>query len=265
MVGMGDKIAVAVSGGKDSSSLLYVLKRAFPDLEITGIHINLGISDYSDECERILRDFVKKLDIKLIVYDVRKELGISIEDFKYTFYKQKYCSPCGTIKRYLLNKLAYEGGFTKLATGHNLDDLVEIMLNSYLQGDVQQLVRMKPVLPPRHEKFVTKIKPLCEMTEAEDLFYAEYADIPYRTVQCPLSTGARSEERKRIIDMITREIPNFKHAFFKSNIKRILPLLELEVELPKIIECELCGMPSSISPCAFCRRIRLVKKAKKIC
>jgi len=260
MIQEGDRVAVAVSGGKDSSSLMHALKKTFPNVEFTGIYINLGIGGYSDECETILTDFLKKLEVDFIVYDVRKELGISVEDFKRTYFKGRLCSPCGTIKRYLLNKIAYEEGFTKLATGHNLDDLVEVLFNAYIHGDVSQLARIKPVLPSSHEKFVVKIKPLCELTERENLLYAECSKIPYRTIACPLSARARSRRGKKVIDKIAESIPYFKHAFFKSHLKKLSRFFEPEASIHPIVECKVCGMPSSTSPCAFCKRLQLVKE-----
>lgn len=262
MIEHGDRVAVAASGGKDSSALLFVLRRIFPDLELSAIHINLGIGGYSDECEQKLLRLTKNLDVDLRVFNLKKELGISMGDFRNTVYKDRICAPCGTVKRYLLNKLAFEGEFTKLATGHNLDDVAEVLFNSYLYGEINQLVRLKPVLPSTHPKLVSKIKPLWAMTEMEDLLYASYCSLPFRAEECPFSRGTRSLERKKLLNDIAIRIPGFKHTFVKSHLKKLSPALERSVEVSSLVECELCGMPSSSKVCAFCKRIELAKGGK---
>lgn len=254
MVRDGDRLAIAVSGGKDSSVLLYVFRKLFPNLSITGIHINLGISEYSDYCEEIIRDFAKRLNVELIIVNIKEEYGFKIEDFKNTFYRRKLCAPCGVVKRYILNKIAFERGFTKLATGHNLDDLVAFLLNHYIHGDVDQIVRIKPVLPGSKIGFVTKIKPLCEITEMENIFYAEYNQIPYRVEECPLSSGPTVETRREILELLIRKNPSFRHIFFKSHLKRILPALKVESSV-MLDKCRNCGMPSSSKTCSFCKLV----------
>jgi uncharacterized protein (TIGR00269 family) len=259
MIERGDRVAVAASGGKDSSALLSVLRRIFPDIELAALHINLGIDGYSDECERKLTELTKRLDVDLKVFSLKKELGFSMGDFKRTVYGDRICAPCGTIKRYLINKLAHEGGFTKLATGHNLDDIAEVLFNCYLQGDVNQIAKLRPVLLSAHPKLVCKIKPLWAMTEMEDLLYASYSGLPFRAKECPFSRGTRSLERKRLINDISVRIPGFKHTFVKSHLKKLSPLIEKSIGEAPLVECEVCGMPSSSKVCAFCRRVQLVK------
>jgi uncharacterized protein (TIGR00269 family) len=258
MIDPTDRVLVAVSGGKDSVSLLVVLRKLYPKLRMGALYINLGIPEYSDHCEKKFRELVDRLGVEPIIYDIRKELGIAIPEFERTVYRKRMCSPCGTIKRYLMNKVAVELGFTKLATGHNLDDLAETIFSSYLSGDVFQLVRLKPVLPSTHPKFVAKIKPLWNTTESENLFYAMYNELPVREVSCPLASGARSLKRKRILDLVVRDIPGFKHALINSHLQKLLPALERSVEAPRLLECRKCGMPASADICAFCKRVELV-------
>jgi uncharacterized protein (TIGR00269 family) len=256
-----DRVAVAVSGGKDSASLLFALRKCFPEVRFSALHINVGIPAYSEECEARVRELVERIGVELILYDIRKKLGISIPDFSKTIFRDRICSPCGTVKRYLLNKVAWEKGFTKVATGHNLDDLAETIFSAYLQGDIAQLVRLKPVAPSTHPKLVAKVKPLWNVTEKENLIYAELNQLPVRKEPCPLSPGARSKERKAVLDFVESRIRGFKHTFMSSHLKRILPVLEKSVPQPHLLECSSCGMPSTQDPCAFCRRVGLLRQA----
>ena len=254
-----DKVAVAVSGGKDSASLLFVLRKSFPELRLSALHINVGIPAYSEECEKRVRELAEMTGVELMVYDTKKELGISTPDFARTAFGRRICSPCATIKRYLLNRLAWENGFTKVATGHHLDDVAETIFSSYLQGDVTQLVRLKPVAPSTHPKLVAKVKPLWNITEKENQIYAELQQLPIKKEECPFSSGARSRERKTVLDFLESRIRGFKHTFVSSHLKRILPSLEKSVPQPLLLECSSCGMPSTQNPCAFCRRIGMLK------
>lgn len=264
MIKPGEKVGVAVSGGKDSTALLYALKKLFPRLNLVGIHINLGIKEYSDHCNEVLRGFVKRLDVPLVEFNLPERLGFSIHDFEGTRHGRKICSICGTVKRYLLNKLAYEERLDKLATGHNLDDIVEVIFNCYLHGDVIQLARVRPVLPANHPKLVARIKPLCETTELEDLLYACYAELPFRSLSCPLSRGNRALKRKKLMnEVLARGIPSFKHTLFKSYVKRIAPSLNVSPD-GEVFECELCGMPTSRRICAFCRLVERVKGGERL-
>ena len=261
MIKPDDRVLVAVSGGKDSTSLLYALRKVFPELKIEAFHINLGIKGYSQESEQKVHELVGSVKTNLIIFDLEKELGITIEDFKNTAYKRKICSPCGVIKRYLINKVAYEKGFTKVATAHTLDDTVALLFNSYLHGDVEGLVRLKPVLPSTHTKFVAKIKPLWEITDRECLVYTLFCDLPFVSQPCPLGgETTRMRTKKELINELSTNIRGFKHIFLKSHTKRILPLLEATVKMPPLIECEICRMPSSERICAFCKRMRLLNK-----
>lgn len=258
-----DKVAVAVSGGKDSVALLKVLHRMaserFPSISLIAVHINLGIPGYSDRCQAVVEDVCRSLGVNYLIYDLGREEGYTIPDLRSTALGRRICGACGTVKRYLMNKLAYEVEADRLATGHNLDDTVELLLEFYLRGSVEEIVRVKPVAWSNHPKLVTKIKPLIELTERENLYYVMAQGLPILETECPLAKGSRMLRRKKLIDMIEREIPGFKHTFYKSHLKRLLPKLEQAVEEPELAECQLCGMPALSKTCSYCKLITKLK------
>jgi uncharacterized protein (TIGR00269 family) len=266
MLSKNDKVGVAVSGGKDSSTLAYILSSLFDKIDISLIYIDLAIPDYSAHCLHKVNELAKMIDRELIVYSLEKELGLKIGDFKSTIYGRKICSACGTIKRYLFNKIAYDMGLTKIATGHNLNDTVEVLFNFYLEGNVESLLRIKPFLPRIHPKFVPKIKPLIGLTDMECLLYAGYRNLPVRTLSCQFSGGSRMQRRKELLNMITEKIPTFMHSFMRSHFKRILPMLEAASKGSeiKLYECTICGMPTSLkgSPCHFCKLIGAINRSR---
>jgi uncharacterized protein (TIGR00269 family) len=265
MLSKNDKVGVAVSGGKDSSTLAYILSNLFDKIDMSLIYIDLAIPGYSAHCLHKVDELAKMIDKELIVYGLKKELDLKIGDFKSTIYGRKICSACGTIKRYLFNKIAYDVGLTKIATGHNLNDTVEALFNFYIEGNIESLLRMKPFLPRIHPKFVPKIKPLIGLTDMECLLYAGYRNLPVRTIGCQFSKGSRMQKRKELLNMVNERIPTFMHSFMRSHFKRILPMLEAaskDREI-KLYECTICGMPTSLKgvPCHFCKLISTVKRS----
>jgi uncharacterized protein (TIGR00269 family) len=259
MFNQDDRVGVAVSGGKDSAVLLYTLKKAFPNVEFAVFHINLGIEKYSEDCLKKAKELTKMLDLELFVYDLKKEKNFSIDDFKKTRYRRRICSVCGTVKRHVFNEVSEKIGVDVLATGHNLDDMVEIMFSNFLAGDFEQLARLKPVIPPFHQKLVKKVKPLFRIPENETALYALFNSIPIRETECPHVTGSRLLERKRLLELFSKENPNFKYQLLSVFLKKLIPILEEKREEKAFTVCEVCGFPASAKICGSCRRIMEIK------
>lgn len=251
-------VGVAVSGGKDSGSLLYCLRKVFPKLGILALHINLGIKGYSDHCEAKVKELVDTLGVELKVERL-KDRGFTIDDFTKTVYRRELCSPCGIIKRHVLDEMAIKAGVKVLATGHNLDDTVGTMLTTFFAGDFTQLVRLKPVLHPRHPLQTRKVKPLVRMTELEDYLYALYRDVPIRSRSCPRSLGTRSRETKDLLEKLSEGNLGFRYQALSLFLKRLIPMIEDKVKQPELKSCKSCGFPSSLDVCAYCKRVGLVK------
>ncbi|MDW8021563.1 MAG: ATP-binding protein [Nitrososphaerota archaeon] len=260
------KVAVAFSGGKDSLALVKalhkILMEKFPEVELEAVHIDLGIPGYSEESRDLVEKICDNLNVKCHVYDLSAEKGYVIPDFQATPFRRRICGACGTVKRYLMNKIAYKIGADRLATGHNLDDVVEVLFELYLRGSVEEMVRIRPVSWSTHTKLVTKIKPLIELTEKENLYYVLSHKLPILSAKCPLSKNSRALKRKKLMNMIEAEIPGFKHTFYKSHLKRIMPHLRDSIREPTLIECKSCGMPSLSETCSYCKLISKLQKSQ---
>jgi tRNA(Ile)-lysidine synthase TilS/MesJ len=184
-----DRLLVAVSGGKDSLVLWDVLLR--PDYSATGLHLNLGIKDYSRESEDKAAAFAAARSARLIVVDIPTEYGVGVEGLAEATGRVS-CSACGLSKRYLFNKVALDRGFEVVATAHNLDDEAAVLLGNVISGNVDALVRQSPVLESTHPALVKKVKPLYRIAERETAAYAVLRGIGYILEECPNSVGARS-------------------------------------------------------------------------
>ncbi len=261
----GELVGVAVSGGKDSAALLHALRIGFPQQPIVAIHINLGIKGYSSDCERKVERQAEIAGVKLLVYDLEAEEGYTIDSFSKTRWRRRMCAVCGTIKRHVLNMVAHREGVKALATGHNLEDTLEVMYKLFLSGDFKQLARLYPTLPSTHPKLVSRIKPLVRTPEHEALLYTGYSEIPVREASCPYSNKPIVDRVKRWLDEEEHKSPGFKYRLLSSFLKltRIIRA-SLEEKGPRLNLCRVCGYPTSGEVCAKCRVASLVSPGFRV-
>ena len=144
MLEPGDRVLVAVSGGKDSLALWDLLV----DLgyQADGLYIGLGIGDYSDVSGGYAQRFADERGLTLRTVDLRHEHGYDVPTAARAT-RRVPCSACGLSKRHLFDAAARDGGYDVVATGHNLDDEAAVLLGNTLRWDVDYLARQLPVLP----------------------------------------------------------------------------------------------------------------------
>ena len=253
MIRSSDKVLVALSGGKDSSVLLHIVKRLFPDVELLCLHIDLGIKNFSDECKKKVEELAHQEDVKLEVVSLKDFLGCGLSEL--TSKYRKICSTCGLLRRYMLNYHGNTIQATKIATGHNLDDVLAVLWDFYVKGDLIEASRLQPVTKLIHPKAIPRIKPLIELTDYELKVYADLKGLPYTPIQCSYGRESKLNRRKKLINTIESMYPAFKHTFFKTHIKRIAPLVmdKLEAKRSNWMTCSKCGMPSRKEICAVCQ------------
>jgi len=254
-----EPVGVAISGGKDSAALLHGLRKAFPDQEFVGLHLNLGIPEYSDHIQRKAEEAANLVGVKLEIFNLREEEGVCLSDFRRTVFRRKICSVCGTIKRHAFEELARRVGVKVLATGHNMDDVLGFMLNNFFSGQWSLLVRLKPVLTPLVPGMTRKIKPLIRTPEHENLLYCLYAEVPFREMNCPYSRGTKTKERLKMLEILSRNNPNFRYQALTSFLN-LSQILEKNIEQPNVTPCVNCGFPSLNGTCAYCKRIAHLKE-----
>lgn len=254
MFDKNDKILVAVSGGKDSTSLAYALHLLGYNFE--GLYINLEIENYSNICEERVKEFFKLINKKLNIVYV-SEYGVKVRGIK----NKPVCSVCGTIKRYIMNKFAYENGFNVIATAHNLGDEIAFYFMNLYSGNLEYISKQKPVLEG-YGKFVKKVKPLVYFTEKENLLFVLVNKLPYCNIECPYSKIGQQKqlEWKKIIYNIESKNPNFMIKLYKTNLK----LFNFKNE-SEIYECKICGYPTSSKDgiCSFCKIREYFKSGEK--
>jgi len=257
-----DKIIVACSGGKDSTVILYLLKKFGYNVE--ALMIDLIIGDWSGKNLENTRKFCKEQKIKLNVVNMRKEFGCSICHIRMGIQARKKlnnCMICGVIKRWLLNKKARELGGTRLVTGHNLDDEAETLLMNLFTGNQELLLGFGPKRNSPNKKFVKRIKPLFFQTNDEIRKYSKAKKFPVLYDPCPCSYGAFRSDARAFIAEIEKKAPGTKEKMVRNFLK-VLPQLKkenLKTGKPENRNyCAVCKEPSRNELCKRCELIKIL-------
>ncbi len=250
MVGRGERIAVALSGGKDSITLLYVLHKIFrnrPDIEFSAITIDEGIHGYREHTLPHAVKLTKELGIPHTIRSFEEEFRTTLDEL--TKKKEHAaCTLCGVLRKNALNKAARELGATKLAIGHNLDDEAQTILMNYLRGDVDRLKRMsQDTIQPG---MVPRIKPLRSIPEKEVALYAFLNNLPVSTDECPYAGEALRNEIREMVNNYEVNHPGTKYSLlggFEAISQALRP------PDTQIFQCEKCGEPGSEPICKTCK------------
>lgn len=206
----GDKIAVAVSGGKDSLTLLRVLndRKSFVPIkyELLAVHIDLG---YPCQHPKILAEYFKKLGIN---YHIEK-----VDILKDKTRKDITCFWCSWNRRKALFTVADRFGCKKVALGHHKDDIIEtVLLNLFFHGEIS-------AMSPKQELFkgkITIIRPLAYVEEDMIVRFAREAGFLHQKCVCPNSLTSKRTKITEIIKDLKKVSPDIKTNIFRS-IKRI--------------------------------------------
>jgi uncharacterized protein (TIGR00269 family) len=252
-----EAILVAVSGGKDSLALWDVLHEA--GYATTGLYIDLGIFEYSHASKARCEAFAGERGLPLRVVSVSDEVGAPIPAVR-DATRRPTCSACGLSKRYIMNRAALEGGFSVVATGHNLDDEAATLFGSTLRWDESALARQTPVLAATHAKLARRVKPLFRMSERETAAYAFIRGIDYIVEECPFARGATSITHKEVLNRLEDVSPGSKAMFLQGFLDKARGLFQ-EREAVRLLECVRCGQTTTGEVCAFCKLRDQVKRA----
>ncbi len=246
MFSKDDPVCVALSGGKDSLSLLHALHLL--GYKAKAIFIDLGISGYSEGSRKVCEKLCSDLNVDLHVYELRRERGLTLSEVSRKV-RRPPCSICGAVKRQATNRMARELGCTVLATGHNLDDEVAFLFSNLLNWNLNYLARQGPVSEAKF-KMVKKVKPLCFLTDEEVRIYAEIVGLEVFEGRCPLEGKAPLHFYKRIWNELEGMRPDVKSSFYKGFLRKLKPLLS--VDEGELRSCKICGEPTSRDVCSVC-------------
>ncbi|MGQ9478906.1 MAG: TIGR00269 family protein [Thermoproteota archaeon] len=254
----GEKVLVACSGGKDSTALLYFLWKLVNNKHgtLAAIAVDEGIRGYRDVKLNRLKGFCEERNIPLYVYSFKEQYGFTLDEAvrisRENDLKIKPCYVCGVLRRNLVNSVARRMGFSKVATGHNLDDEAQTIMMNYLRGNPSLLARLGPKTGVvSDEGLVQRVKPFYFCTEKEDTIYAMLNGIEVDFVECLYHVENYRLEVRDFLNRLESTVPGVKHSIV-NNFLRILPMLKREFSSSKINRCELCGNPTAGKTCRTC-------------
>ncbi len=262
MFSFNDKVAVAVSGGKDSLSMLSVLAKIQESKHLrslVAVMVDEGIQGYRDEALRIGAENCEKLGIERCIVSFKELFGLTLDEVveqkkSKTCSKLTACAYCGVLRRRALNEGALRVGATKIATAHTLDDETQTMLMNIFRGDLARLAKEKPVTDHVHQRFVQKVKPFCMIPERETALYAHIKNIPFQVTPCPYASEALRNDIRGMLNLAEDKHPGTKFSLF-SSVERLQLALEKAVEKKDFKECVECGEPASADRCKVCEML----------
>lgn len=223
MIQEGDKIAVGISGGKDSLTLLHALnglKRFYPNhFDIIAITVDLGFKNIDFAGIKAMMEelnipyHIVSTDISQIIFEDRKE--------------SNPCSLCAKMRKGALNQLAKELGCNKIAYAHHKDDVVETMMMSFIYEG-----RIHTFSPNTYldRMDLTVIRPLMYMNEADVVGFVNKIDLPVLKSACPVDGYTKREYVKELLKSINAETPGVKDRMFSAIQSSIIPTDKMKAE-----------------------------------
>ena len=253
-----DHIAVAVSGGKDSLTMLMILKKLstrFDQAKLTAVTIDEGIEGYRQEAVDLAKDYCKKLGVEHEIVTFEELYGDGLDDFlRGKQHRQSACSYCGVFRRKAINVAARRVGATKIATAHNLDDVVQTYLLNLFQGDVERFARFSPFLQDPRGGFLPRVKPLCEVPEKEVALYGYVEGLSFQSASCPYMTEALRNELRTVLNRLELAHPGVTFAAYRA-MTRLRGLAEHGVHASELQSCQSCGEPTPLEICEACKMV----------
>lgn len=261
MLKKGDRVAVGLSGGKDSCVMLHLLHKISQSLPIGlfAITIDEGIDGYRNRTLEVAKGECGKLGVPLKVISFREEFDSTLDALLRKKGEARSCSYCGVMRRHLLNRAAREMDADKLAIGHNSDDVAQTVMMNFMRNEPERLARFGPVSGiVDDESFVPRIKPLFLTPERDVAAYAMMKGIEIDFQECPYARHAMRQYVRTMLNEAEGKYPATKLRIVRA----FLSQHELLAEGAKnrlaakgrgrIGKCGICAEPSSKEVCSLC-------------
>lgn len=248
----GERLAVAVSGGKDSTVALQLVHDILGrrrDLTMCAVTVDEGIEGYRGSSLPLVAGMCDRLGLEHRIVSFKDMYGTTMDDIAAAAREQSACSYCGVLRRRAMNSAAREWGATHLVTGLNLDDTAQSILMNFVRGDVERLARLGP-----HRRvqpgLIPRVQPLRSIPESESLLYAMVNGLEFHDLECPYASEAVRNEFRSVLARLEDQFPGTRHSLLRSY-DDIKPALESCFEPAALRPCQ-CGEPTASERCKAC-------------
>ncbi len=254
----GDRIALAISGGKDSLVMLNFISTyiAHKDIKIKAFYVDRDDWNSSKNI-KVCKNACKKAGVEFEVLKFKKEFDFSMKDIAKVSEKLgiNKCSVCGVLRRRILNKTAREQGFNKLATGHNLTDEAQSFLMNFSRGDLRRFSAMGAKSLPKREGFTQRIKILRRVPENEVKAYADYIGLEYNPKPCSCRVGSFRFNFMNYLEEMKKTRPGIEFSIVKIGDE--IGDLVRKRKTGDLKKCKECGELTSRDVCRVCEYLKL--------
>ena len=258
MLSHDDRIAVGVSGGKDSLALLSILHKLsnrHPRSELIAVTIDEGIKGYREEAIKLAKDFCKELGVEQFVFSFKELFSTTLDEL---VSKKKdelsECSYCGILRRRALDEAGKRIKANKIVTAHNLDDEIQTFLLNVFHGGIERIARLNVRIPNGQNAFIRKIKPLSEVYEKEVALYAYLTELKFQSIPCPYAGNCLRNDIRSMLNQLEEKHPGTKYSCYGSK-ERLTDVLKKYSRNLELKNCKICKSPSSSDICEVCKTL----------
>jgi len=258
----GEYVAIAASGGKDSTVLAHTMcllnKRYDYGLKLVLLSIDEGISGYRDDSLETVKRNEIQYGIPLKILSYEDLYGWTMDRIVQQVGRKSNCTFCGVFRRQAMDRGAQMLGVDKMVTGHNADDIAETIVMNVLRGDVARLSRCSAI-ETGSEGFLPRSKPFKYTYEKEIVMYAYHKQLDYFCTECIYSPNAyRGHARKYIKDLEKIRPTAILDIIHSGECLAI----RSSVCMPSQSTCQRCGHVSSQAVCKACVLLEGLNKGK---
>lgn len=249
----GDKIAVGLSGGKDSVVLLHQMSKItgpMKEVELIAIGVDEGIEVYRPASLETARSNCEELGVQFHVSSYKETLNISMDEVQSRPQEKGACSYCGVWRRNVLNISGNREKIDYLAIGHNLDDTAQSILMNFVRGDMARMARLGPH-SNLQSGLIPRLLPMRRIPEKEVYLYASVQGYEFYDEECPYAGEAMRGEFQDIVYQLENSHPGTRHALINS-FEEIRAPLRASFPPMDLVACSQCGEPTSDKLCRSC-------------